>query len=126
MVLVSFLFFGLIAGLKAMPSIRDYYRCYQQAYKIYDERGLVMRQANGGEGAICQERKTMIIKGLLCLQTTEGKVLKTPTETKILKQIARAIQWGPKDLPQMVTEHNVSCPDSSTAIQFDPRTNTWF
>lgn len=111
-----------------VPILRDYKDCYNQAYSIFNERekGIIIRRFNQGEAAICLENKQIILGALKCIQITDSKSQAGVKEQDILKKIAQGMLFGPKDMEQILVEHNASCPAANTLINLDTRTNTWF
>ncbi|OGV96521.1 hypothetical protein A2W24_03335 [Microgenomates group bacterium RBG_16_45_19] len=123
---LSLLLIGLYYVYHRTPVVRDYYLCYDRAYQVYDEKGMIIRRANLGDAAICLERKAIILQGLECMTVIDQENPMGLKERQRLQTLARSMLWGPKDITQMVKEHNQKCTALKTMIKFDPRLKVWF
>lgn len=115
-------------GYLRLPLVNDYRKCYRGAYSIYNERekGVIIRRFNLGEEAICLENKEVIMTSIGCLNGVDQAGAASAREKELLKKAAELTLAGPRNIDEMVNEHNGRCPMAKTVINFDPRTGTWF
>lgn len=116
----------LVYAVRRGPLAADYYTCYREAYKVYDENGIILRRFNQGEEAVCLERKAIIIAGRVCLDEAKEDIILGEAENNLLDRLSRQPLWGVKDINQMIEEHNLQCPSIQTTIRYDPRTGEWY
>jgi hypothetical protein len=117
---------GIYLLVVKMPLIRMYQDCYNTAYQVVNEKGIITRMAWTTEQEVCIVRKQILLKATACFKSTDAVTQTSATEKVILKSAAERFAAGTETIDQLIAEHNKRCMYPNTVLQYDSHTNTWF
>ena len=109
-----------------MPLIRLYQDCYNTAYEVINEKGIITRMAWTTEQEICVGRKQILLKSTECFKSTDAVTEMSAAEKDFLKTAAERLARGTETIDQLIAEHNKRCMYPNTVLQYDGQSNTWF
>jgi hypothetical protein len=109
-----------------LPWVGVYRDCYNTAYSIINEAGMITRRAWTNDETICNEHKVVLLKALSCFDAAQNAQPMQSLEKDLVLQAAQTLAKGTKNMNEMIADHNKVCTYRKATLDFDPRTDTWY